>query len=157
MNLWCYSGAIAMNQLWNDNSDFYSMYHPVCSGNETNILSCHYSTTNLVPSRSLCRTFRYRNYADETSVVCLPGTVISWILNSIFQKLHSDGQIEPTTCEDGEVRLFGELPYRGRVEICKGSVWGSVCSSYGFSNSDATVICRMLGYQPDYTIGEINL
>ena len=55
------------------------------------------------------------------------------------------------------MRLFGESPYRGRVEICKGSVWGSVCSWYGISNSDATVICRMLGYQPDYTIGEINV
>ena len=70
--------------------------------------------------------------------------------------LHSDGQVEPTTCEDGEVRLSGESPYRGRVEICKGKVWGSVCHSSAFSNSDANVICRMLGHQPDYVLGEIS-
>ena len=55
------------------------------------------------------------------------------------------------------MRLTGESPYQGRVEICKRSIWGSVCySSYAFSDSDATVTCRMLGYQPDYTLGEIS-
>ena len=67
--------------------------------------------------------------------------------------MHADGQIEPADCEDGSVRLSGESAQRGRVEICRGSVWGSVCFSYGFSNRDAAVICRMLGYQPDYTLG----
>ena len=53
------------------------------------------------------------------------------------------------------MRLSGDSPYQGRVEICRGSVWGSVCFSSSFSNNDATVICRMLGYQPDHIIGEI--
>ena len=49
---------------------------------------------------------------------------------------------------DGSVRLSGESSYRGRLEICKSSVWGSVCTSKGFSSNDANVACRMLGQQP---------
>ena len=78
-----------------------------------------------------------------------------WLLNFVIG-LYLAGQIEPTECEDGEVRLTGESPYRGRVEVCRGSVWGAVCSSYTFSRSDAAVICRMLGYQLDSTVGEIS-
>lgn len=49
---------------------------------------------------------------------------------------------------DGSVRLTGESSLRGRLEICKGSIWGSVCTSRGFSKHDANVACRMLGQQP---------
>jgi hypothetical protein len=56
------------------------------------------------------------------------------------------------------VRLSGESPYRGRVEVCRGDIWGSVCfiNSRTFSEYDVAVVCRMLGYQPDYTLGKIS-
>ena len=60
------------------------------------------------------------------------------------------GSVEPTDCEDGNVRLIGDLLYRGRVEICRGHVWGSVCYE-SISTNDAEVICRMLGY---HNLGE---
>ena len=54
-------------------------------------------------------------------------------------------------CEDGSVRLSGENSTRGRLEICKGNVWGSVCAGRGylvdFSTDDANVACGMLGQQ----------
>ena len=56
----------------------------------------------------------------------------------------TDG-VEPSDCEDGDVRLTGVLPNQGRVEICRGDIWGSVCNYY-FSAYDADTICRMLGY-----------
>ena len=49
-------------------------------------------------------------------------------------------------CSDGDVRLAGaNVDNEGRVEICKGNVWGTVCHSY-FSTPEAQVVCRQLGY-----------
>lgn len=59
----------------------------------------------------------------------------------------------PTTvpnpaCEHGALRLRnGPLPsvLEGRVEICFGGRWGTVCDD-SWGTQDATVVCRQLGY-----------
>ena len=54
----------------------------------------------------------------------------------------------PDDCEDGEVRLQnGTAPSNGRVEVCQNGIWGSVCSSQ-WDDTDASVVCRELGYDP---------
>ena len=51
------------------------------------------------------------------------------------------------TCTYGEVRLVGgSSSSEGRVEMCYRGVWGSICTS-GWSNNDAFVVCRQLGFQ----------
>ena len=49
-------------------------------------------------------------------------------------------------CDTGDVRLVGgEYPSEGRVEICLNNAYGTICD-VGWTNEDARVICRQLGY-----------
>ena len=48
---------------------------------------------------------------------------------------------------DGDVKLVdGSNRLEGRVEICLNHAWGTICNN-SFSISDATVVCRQLGYR----------
>ena len=50
-------------------------------------------------------------------------------------------------CRTGQVQLVaGNIPNEGRVEVCIfNNVWSTVCDD-SWSNIDATVVCRQLGY-----------
>ena len=49
-------------------------------------------------------------------------------------------------CDEGAVRLVGGgTPAHGRIEVCKGQVWGTVCDD-DWGMNDARVVCRQLSY-----------
>ena len=56
----------------------------------------------------------------------------------------------------GDVRLVnGSNEREGRLEVCIGRVWGTVCD-YGWRYSFARVVCRQLGYEVDQGAGVFN-
>ena len=49
-------------------------------------------------------------------------------------------------CSSGDFRLVGgERESEGRVEICVGGFWGTVCDS-GWDQREALVVCRQSGF-----------
>ena len=52
----------------------------------------------------------------------------------------------PTVCDEAAVRIMdGPDESEGRVEVCVGGQWGTVCDDFWVTPS-ALVVCRQLGY-----------
>ena len=49
-------------------------------------------------------------------------------------------------CNHGSIRLVGgDTEYEGRVELCSGGSWTSICPA-GWDSNEAHVVCEQLGY-----------
>ena len=64
-------------------------------------------------------------------------------------------------CSDGHIRVIGESEedvkdgrHRGRVEVCLGGRYGTVCDKR-WNDQDASVVCRQLGLSP-YGVSEFD-
>lgn len=55
-------------------------------------------------------------------------------------------------CDEHGIRLRGGTPTEGRVEICQGGRWGTICWDL-WDTRDAQVVCRELGYENNSAIG----
>ncbi len=63
------------------------------------------------------------------------------MLNTFYHSLDV-----PPECTDGDIQLVGGADMSmGRVEVCSGGMWGTVCDD-SFADIDAQVACRQLGY-----------
>lgn len=49
-------------------------------------------------------------------------------------------------CDSGDVRLEGgSVPNEGKVGVCIGEEWGTVCDD-DFGSEDAGIVCKQLGF-----------
>lgn len=112
-------GAMPMYNCFTEGQLLFGITSIDCTGSENHILNC----THNGPVLYNCESH------NDAGVICQETVVVS-------------------NCTDGELRLVdGSGPHEGRVEVCVNQVWGTICS-IGWSNEDANVVCKQLGYLP---------
>ncbi|XP_023331139.1 neurotrypsin [Eurytemora carolleeae] len=135
-----------------------------CSGNESSISECMYEKKqpDCSPDQAVglvCR--ETAKVCDDDQFHCSNGECIN--IDNLCDGISGKGNCKDGSDEDPlhcnsptQVRLVGGESFNsGRLEIRHKGIWGTVCADF-FSNNEANIFCRMLGYDGNSTWGEIS-
>ena len=71
--------------------------------------------------------------------------VVVSVITTFFSSLYII--VDNAPCDYGQLQLVGgNSAKEGRVEICIGGLWGTICDDQ-YDRVDAAVICRQLGFK----------
>ncbi|CAG2230933.1 DMBT1 [Mytilus edulis] len=114
--------------------------------------SMGFNTNDNDPSVVASSEFTNNASSDAYTVHCSGGEIdVAICAINITNPACSSGDFVGIRCPRTDIRLISQsLPSSGRVELYHGGRWGSVCG-HSFDSKAAEVMCRMLGFKPEYT------
>ena len=111
-----------------------------CNLSESNVVNCTHNGFGI--------TSPYCDHDDDAGVQCLGKYHLSYTTTQATRIYLHAGVNSTEPCITGNIRLAGGGSLaEGRVEICYQNMWGTICDD-SWSEVDARVVCRILGYPP---------
>ena len=114
-----------------------------CVGNETALLRCRARAlgTHNCASTENAKVFCPCEFNLYTNIRVAP------LWDSLAVNLYHFGNTdEGSSCPNGALRLQGGNEVSGRVQICLGGQWGSMCATLTWIDTTAAVVCKTLGF-----------
>ena len=126
------------NSIYSSVTSGPSYFTSSCSGSESHLLNCNFSTTSYCYRQYLAGVRCYGKYYHRYSCS------ISGVISVMYTSYHSVN----SGCTEGGVHpAGGETAMEGRVEVCHNQTWWAVSGSSSYWDfDDATVVCRHLHY-----------
>ena len=115
----------------------YKVFNVQCDGNETKLLDCKFNIIS-----SLYCSGAVAVLCQKSKCLCNNKSDMFFIQTLLVATIEA-----PVNCTEGDIRLYGgSKPNEGILHICTNGAWGTVCLNSYWSNNEANVACRELGY-----------